>query len=109
MVAEYMERCYEPLAACFHALRDGDQSRLRDVAADHQRVRKGFAEVGFVAVELSDLREVKVMDTIEARVTLALGSLHPDDIRVELVRGSALRDDPRLRKRTTAPPRNPTR
>ena len=43
--------------------------------------------------ELSDLRDVKVGDEIEARVEVELGDLSSEDVVVELVLGAA-RDDP---------------
>ncbi len=80
MVGEYVRKAYAPLA----------RTRAQDVRAlvqRIQRVRKGFPQVTIHAVEIADLSEVKVGDTIGVHATLKLGPLAPEDVVVELVLG----------------------
>ncbi|MCZ6574561.1 MAG: alpha-glucan family phosphorylase [Planctomycetota bacterium] len=91
MVEDYTSRAYTGLAASFHALRSGPD--LRRIAEQHRLIRKGFGAVSIVRTELSDLRDVKVGDEIEARVEVELGDLSSAGVVVELVLGAA-RDDP---------------
>lgn len=87
MVGEYRDRCYQMLTANFHELSGAEYGKLRQLAARHQTIRKGFADVTFRSVRISDLRQVEVHDTIEMAVEVALGSLRTEDICVELVLG----------------------
>jgi hypothetical protein len=57
------------------------------VSARETRIRKGFSEVKVRAAQMSGLSEVRVGDTVSARVELELGSLRERDVEVELVLG----------------------
>jgi starch phosphorylase len=87
MVEEYFSRAYAPLSAAWFSLTAERFARVHAVAAREKRIRKGFAEVKVRAAHMSGLSEVRVGDTVSARVELELGSLHERDLEVELVLG----------------------
>jgi glycogen phosphorylase/synthase len=87
MLEEYTTRAYAPLAAAWHALTAERFARTHALAARQARVRKGFSEVKVRAAHMSGLSEVRVGDTVSARVEIELGPLHERDIAVELVLG----------------------
>jgi phosphorylase/glycogen(starch) synthase len=89
MVRDYVQLAYAGAARCDRELRADHRARLRAAAERHHRVRKGFAALRIVAAGVTDLRDAKVFDTIEAQVSVDLGELLPDDLRVELVLGHA--------------------
>lgn len=87
MVAEYRERAYAPLAANYFSLTTQRFARVHSIAARHARVRKGFADLHVRSAHMSGLAEVRVGDTVSARVELELGTLHDSDLVVELALG----------------------
>jgi phosphorylase/glycogen(starch) synthase len=93
MVGEYRDLCYQPLTQAFRALGGAQPDHLRRVTDTHQAIRRGFSDVIFRDVRISDLRAVEVTDTIEMAVDVELGGLRPDDVRVEFVLGRINGDD----------------
>ncbi len=87
MLEEYRTRAYAPLAASWFALTAERFTRVHALAARQARVRKGFPEVKVRSAHMSGLSEVRVGDTVSARVEVELGSLHERDITVEFVLG----------------------
>jgi len=87
MLEEYRTRAYAPLSAAWHSLTAERFARAHALAARQARVRKAFSEVRVRAAHMSGLSEVRVGDTVSARVELELGSLHERDLAVEFVLG----------------------
>ncbi len=87
MVGEYRDRAYAPLAANYVALTAERFARVHSIAARHTRVRKGFGDVKVRSAHMAGMGEVRVGDTVSARVELELGTLHENDLLVELVLG----------------------
>ena len=87
MVEEYRTRAYAPLSAAWHSLTAERFTRVHALAARQARIRKGFAEVKVRAAHMSGLSEVRVGDTVSARVEIELGTLRERDLTVELVLG----------------------
>jgi starch phosphorylase len=87
MVEEYCERAYAPLAAAWHSLSAERFARVHALAARQARIRRGFPQVKVRAAHMSGLGEVRVGDTVSARVEVELGPLHERDLVVELVLG----------------------
>jgi starch phosphorylase len=80
MVGEYLTKAYAVLG----------RPRTTDVKAlvqRIQRVRRNFGGVAIQAVEIADLSDVKVGETISVRVEARLDQLGPEDVVVELVLG----------------------
>jgi starch phosphorylase len=87
MVEEYCTRAYAPLAAAWRSLTAERFARVHALAAREKRIRKGFSEVKVRAAHMSGLSEVRVGDTVSARVEIELATLHERDLDVELVLG----------------------
>jgi phosphorylase/glycogen(starch) synthase len=87
MVSEYRDRAYTHLAARALELGQDRFARLRQHAQERAQLRKAFAEVSIVEVQVSELSGLRVGDVIEARVRIKLAGLAPDAVRVELVLG----------------------
>ena len=87
MVDEYRTRAYAPLAAAWFSLTAERFARVHALAARQARIRKGFSEVRVRSAHMSGLSEVRVGDTVSARVEIELGALHERDLTVELVLG----------------------
>jgi starch phosphorylase len=93
MVSEYASAAYGPLAADFARLSADRKRATKDLARERQRVRKGFDGVHVVTVQVADLEGLQAGDDVEVRVEASLGELAPKDVLVELVLGTAGRDD----------------
>ncbi|MFN0057216.1 MAG: alpha-glucan family phosphorylase [Planctomycetota bacterium] len=87
MVGEYSSAAYCPLARQHARLAAERYEPLRQLTAEHARLRKGFEGLQILSARVSELNHVSVGDTLEARVEVALGTLTPADISVELVVG----------------------
>ena len=86
MLREYQELAYSPAGRSRKELCTGeDNLHLRH--EEHRRIRRGFGEVRILAADVTDLADFKVGETIDAEVTVDLGSLRPGDVVVELVLG----------------------
>ena len=89
MVREYHDKAYAPLGAAFDELLRNKRWKLKMVVQENQRIRKGFAEIHILSAHVGELSSLHVGDPVEVRVEVNLGSLKPDDVRVELVMGHA--------------------
>jgi starch phosphorylase len=87
MVQEYTERFYLPGAERYQQLTADDAARARALAAWRTRVEAGWSQVSVEAVETEAFNELQVGDTFHARARICLGSLTPEDVRVELYLG----------------------
>jgi starch phosphorylase len=86
MVRDYVEQLYEPTAAQNEKVNAAGHGPARDLAAWKARVRSAWDEVKVCSVETSD----EVADLGTERVVnavVALGTLTPDDVEVQLVHG----------------------
>ncbi len=89
MVGEYFDVAYRELGTSYHRLSADGRATLKHVAEEHRRIRRGFHDVRIVAAHVTDLRDLRVLAPVEARVEVDLGELRPDDVDVELVLGHA--------------------
>ncbi len=86
MVREYVERLYRPAAESGRAL-NADYEGAVGLAEWKQRVRSAWSEVAIEHVE-SDASDVFEMgEQLKLRVFVALGTLSPEDIDVQVVHG----------------------
>jgi starch phosphorylase len=93
MVRDYVRRLYAPAAGVARALND-DYAGARDLAAWKQRVRAAWPGVRVEHVESSGVGDApEVGAVMSARAFVALGSLTPEDVAVQLVHGRASADD----------------
>ncbi len=92
MVRDYTEQLYEPAAAHAARLTGSNLQPARDLAAWKARVLDAWADVKVEAVETSD--DIADLGTERAVTAIvALGSLGPDDVEVQLVHGSVGQHD----------------
>jgi starch phosphorylase len=93
MVREYVDRLYRH--AWRHAEAVGaDHARgARDLAAYAARVRSAWGGVAVVHVESGGVEAAHVGDELQLRARVRLGSLSPDDVRVEVVSGRVGADE----------------
>jgi starch phosphorylase len=102
MVLEYAREAYLPLARQHAELSPERKARVKEIAREHQRIRKGFGELKIVAAHVADLAGLRVGDAVDVRLEVALGSLAPEDVAVELVLGHA-KDERDLRHMAIVP------
>jgi starch phosphorylase len=88
MVKDYVRELYEPTAAQVDVLSSGSFSRARTLSAWKQKVIAAWPEVKVLDVESDDSgTAMDLGGTRSVSVTVELGSLHPDDVAVELLHG----------------------
>lgn len=87
MVREYYDKAYAPLSAGFDELTRNKRWKLKMLVQENQRIRKGFGEIHIRSAQVGELTSLHVGDPVEVRVEISLGSLKPDDVRVELILG----------------------
>jgi starch phosphorylase len=86
MVADYVTELYEPTGARATALTAGGLARARALAAWKARVREAWHGVHVDRVD-GDLSAADVGGSRAVEAVVALGSLGPDDVDVQLVHG----------------------
>ncbi|MGH9111175.1 MAG: alpha-glucan family phosphorylase [Acidimicrobiales bacterium] len=86
MVADYVERLYEPTAARSDALAADGLARARALAAWKQRVAEAWHGVHVDRVE-GDMAAVELGGSRDVEAVVSLGSLPADDVDVQLVHG----------------------
>jgi len=87
MVREYTTELYVPAAASSRALADGSGFEpARELAAWKQRVQAAWPQVRIEHVESEGAGQL-LGSVLAVRVSVALGSLSPDDVSVEVVYG----------------------
>jgi starch phosphorylase len=93
MVRDYVRQLYAPAATTAHRL-NADYDGARDLAAWKQKVRAGWSTVRVEHVESSGVGDApEVGDTMSVRAFVALGSLDPQDVDVQLVFGRSNGED----------------
>jgi glycogen phosphorylase len=86
MVRDYIERMYEPVAGHADRLAADGYTRARDLAAWKERMLAAWDDVRVESVE-ADTTMADLGSTRHVDVVVALGSLSPDDVAVEVVHG----------------------
>ncbi|MBU6245280.1 MAG: alpha-glucan family phosphorylase [Actinomycetales bacterium] len=94
MVREYVERLYLPAAGSNRAMESDGYARARALAAWTSQVRAAWPQVRVEHVEVDGAGDIVTRGTvITVRAFVALGSLAPADVVVELVHGRVDADD----------------
>src|SRR5918995_4629118 len=86
MVSDYVEQLYEPTAARADALAGDGFARARALAAWKRRVREAWHGVHVDRVE-GDMTSADLGGSRTVEAVVALGTLAPDDVDVQLVHG----------------------
>jgi glycogen phosphorylase len=93
MVRDYVNQLYVPAATSERAI-NSDYSGARDLAVWKQKVRAAWPSVVVEHVESHGIGDSpEVGSTMSVRAFVALGSLSPDDIDVQLVHGTIAHED----------------
>jgi len=88
MVREYTERCYAPSGQLFQRL-SADQFRpAKELAGWKHRLRHHWREVAVVRMDHREPGDLQVGTQLEVEAEIAVGSLQPADLRVELYHGT---------------------
>jgi len=96
MVRDYVRELYAPAATSARSLTDGvgdSFAGAHDLASWKQRVRSAWEMVRVEHVEGTAPRHPEVGATLDVRAYVALGSLSPDDVEVQLVHGRTDKSD----------------
>lgn len=90
MVAEYVQRLYQPAAESGRVARANDFAATREYAAWIDHVRPAWHGVHIDHVESHGLRdEPQIGESLQVRAHVNLGELRPDDVQVSVVYGTA--------------------
>jgi starch phosphorylase len=93
MVRDYVRQLYAPAATTAHRL-NSDFAGAAELAAWKKKVRAGWDGVRVEHVESSGVGDApEVGDTMSVRAFVALGSLSPEDVDVQLVHGRSTGED----------------
>jgi starch phosphorylase len=93
MVRDYVRQLYAPAATTAHRL-NSDFAGATELAAWKRKVRTGWPHVRVEHVESSGVGDApEVGDTMSVRAFVALGSLAPEDVDVQLVFGRSTGED----------------
>lgn len=93
MVRDYVRELYAPASATAHRL-NSDFEGAAELAAWKKKVRAGWSGVRVEHVESSGVSDApEVGDTMSVRAFVALGSLSPADVDVQLVHGRSNGND----------------
>ncbi len=87
MVQDYTERFYLPSAERYHHLTAGKMARAKALASWMYRILAGWSQVRVELVEAESFTELQVGNKFRTRARVHLGSLTPDDVRVEVYMG----------------------
>jgi len=88
MVREYTERAYLPAYAAMTKLAAADAAKARELAAWRRKVAANWGGV-YVQSDLDGkVSHIKVGEQLSVIARVGLGSLAPDDVRVEVVYGT---------------------
>ena len=87
MVREYTDRFYAPAAETVASFTADRMRRARELAAWKERVRGGWTQVRVGVLSSGESAEYRIGEPVRARASVTLGSLAPDDVRVELCIG----------------------
>ncbi len=94
MVREYVERLYIPAAHAAREISANDYALARDLAAWKVTARDSWSQVRVEHVEVSGVHAgLQLGAEISIRAYLALGTMRPDDVMVEVVHGRVDADD----------------
>ncbi|MDR2253962.1 MAG: alpha-glucan family phosphorylase [Bifidobacteriaceae bacterium] len=94
MVAEYVQRLYEPAAQLGRRLSADDLAGAKDLAAWKAKVRAGWPGVRVEHAESGGVGDVvHVGDVVTVTAYISLGDLSPDDVDAQVVYGRATEGD----------------
>jgi starch phosphorylase len=88
MVGEYATRGYFPASDRYYVMTANQHAAAKDLAHWQSHLFEHWYEIRIEAIDVSDLGDVKVDQTISVKARINLGQLTPNDVQVELYQGS---------------------
>ncbi|WP_181419803.1 alpha-glucan family phosphorylase [Arthrobacter psychrolactophilus] len=89
MVAEYVQRLYQPAAVAGRLARANNYAVTKELAAWTERVRPAWSEVHVEHVDSHGLGdEPQIGESLQVRAHVNLGQLDPNDVHVSVVYGT---------------------
>lgn len=88
MVREYAERFYVPAARLAEKVNADDLAGAKDLVTWKERVTAAWPAVKIESVEVGTASTISVGDALAFRCTVDLGTLNPEDVRVEAYFGT---------------------
>lgn len=89
MVRDYASRAYGPAAGSWARLRAEGGGVARNLHRNLERVRAEWPSIAVLTVEDDAGERAGSGKAVTVRATIALGALHPNDVRVDIVYGVA--------------------
>ena len=94
MVAEYVQRLYQPAAEAGRLARADGYAATKELASWVERVRPAWSGVGIEHVESHGLAdEPQIGESLQVRAHVNLGELRPEDVSVTVVYGTVDESD----------------
>lgn len=93
MVQEYTEQCYLPSAQRYQQFAAEKMAGARTLAKWRTYVQQNWSQVGVETVELEPFTTLQVDGQFWVKARVRLGSLTPDDVKVELYLGQVNAND----------------
>ncbi len=87
MVAEYTNKFYMPIAERYRHFMDNDFSQAKSLAAWRRRVQSNWSQIRIESLDGDLPTQLRVGEPLRASARVYLGSLTPEDVRVELYAG----------------------
>jgi starch phosphorylase len=87
MVAEYVERCYLPVASRSTRLMANGQEGVRNLARWRLRLEEKWAQVGILEIASGARTELAVGERVGVRARVRLGELATTEVEVQLYHG----------------------
>jgi len=101
MLREYCENFYIPAIQSYDNLHGDEYKLTREVTSWSKKIYDSWNKVVVSSLELPDLNgSAQVGQTMPVKVNVFLGDLQPDDVRVEVVRGSLNAQDQMINSET---------
>jgi starch phosphorylase len=89
MLREYCEQFYIPAIRAYDNLTGNNYVPVREVTSWNRKVAQDWGKVSIAAVDMPGVDgSTRVGQTMPVKVNVYLGDLSPDDIKVEVVRGT---------------------
>jgi glycogen phosphorylase len=88
MVREYAERGYFAASDRHQTMTTNSYMAAKDLSQWQSSVFSHWNELKIVDIQVSDLSNVKVSETVSVKALVDLGGLNPEDIQVELYKGT---------------------
>lgn len=102
MVEDYMDKAYRPACRNYALLAKDQFAAAKDLAQWRMELMTSWGDLQIREVKTSDVEKIHVNDTIEVEAHIHLGSISPENVRVEIYQGPLTRTADFSRRTTTS-------